>query len=117
MIVDLADVVASGGKIVRPTKIVLDIDYWKGGSYNDPALDIDVTTYGVDAASPEEAMTQQSVSTTSWSNSSGFAPLGRRVAVALPQGNFGSRFRVRLTTDNIAYDSVQVYYDEQEDPR
>ena len=117
VVVDLGEVVSGEGKIVRPAKVVLDIDYWKGGNYSDPELAVDVTVLGTEAATPEDVMAQQTVTTTSWSNSSGDAPYKRRVAVALPNTQFGTRFRVRLTYDNLALDSVQVYYDEQDDVR
>ena len=117
VVVDLGEVVAGQGKIVRPTKVVLDLDYWKGGNYSAPELAVDATVFGTEATTPEDAMTQQTVTTTGWADSSGDAPYKRRVSVALPNLQFGTRFSVRLTYDNLALDSVQVYYDEQEDPR
>lgn len=117
VVVDLGEMVAGQGKIVRPTKVVLDLDYWKGGNYSAPELAVDATVFGTEAATPEDAMAQQTVTTTGWTDSSGDAPYKRRVSVALPNLQFGTRFSVRLTYDNLALDSVQVYYDEQEDPR
>lgn len=117
VVVDLGEVVASPGTVCRPVKVVIDLDYWKGGDYSDPSLLIDATVLGSEATTPEDTMTQQTVSTTSWADTVGDDPYQRRVAVALPNLQFGTRFRVRLTFDNLALDAVQVYYDEQEDPR
>jgi len=117
VIVDLGEQTAGEGKIVRPVKVVLDIDYWKGGNYSAPELAIDATVLGTEATTPEDAMTQQTVTVTGWADSVGNAPYKRRVSVALPHLQFGTRFKIRLTYDNLALDSVQVYYDEQDDPR
>jgi hypothetical protein len=62
-------------------------------------------------------MAQQTVTTSGWTDTVGDAPYKRRVAVALPNLQFGTRFRIRLTFDNVAIDTVQVYYDEQDDIR
>ncbi len=117
VVVDLGETLAGDGMIARPVKVVIDLDYWKGGNYSDPELAIDATVLGTMADTPEDEMAQQTVDVSSWTNSSGDAPLKRRVAVALPNLQFGTRFRIRLTYDNLALDTVQVYYDEQDDPR
>ena len=117
VVVDLGETLAGEGNIVRPVKVVLDIDYWKGGNYSAPELKIDATVLGTESAVPEDVVAQQVVATSGWTNSSGNAPYKRRVSVALPSAQFGTRFRVRVTYDNLALDSVQVYYDEQDDPR
>ena len=117
VIVDLGEVGAGQGTIVRPIKVVIDFDYWKGGSYSAPELAIDATVLGTEAVTPQDTLAQQVVATTSWADTSGDAPYNRRVAVALPASQFGTRFKVRLTYDGIALNSVQVYYDEQDDPR
>jgi hypothetical protein len=117
VVVDLGEVTAPDGKIVRPIKVVLDIDYWKGGNYSAPELAIDATVLGTESTTPEDIMAQETVTTTGWADTSGDAPYKRRVPVALPNLQFGTRFRIRLTYDNLALDGVQVYYDEQDDPR
>jgi len=117
VVVDLGEVSAPGGKIVRPIKVVLDIDYWKGGNYSAPELAVDATVLGTESTTPEDSIVQQTVTTTGWADTSGDSPYKRRVPVALPNTQFGTKFRIRLTYDNIALDSVQVYYDEQDDPR
>ncbi len=117
VVVELGETVAGEGMVVRPTKVVLDIDYWKGGNYSAPELKIDATIHGTEAATSEDALTQQTVTTTSWGNTTGDLPNHRRVAVALPQGQWGTRFDITITYDNLALDIVQVYYDEQRDPR
>lgn len=120
VVVDLGEITAPSGKIVRPVKVVLDLDYWKGGNYSAPELAVDATVMGTtfdDGTAPEDTMAQQTITTSGWADSPGDAPHKRRVAVALPNLQFGTRFRIRLTYDNLALDEVQVYYDEQEDPR
>ena len=114
---ELGEQEASDGSVIRPVKVVLDIDYWKGGNYSDPAITVDATIHGTEAATSEDSLTQQVVSTTSWGNTTGDKPNHRRVPVPLPQGQFGTRFDIKLSFDNIALDTVQVYYEEQEDPR
>ncbi len=117
VVVDLGEVAAGPGKVIRPVKVVLDIDYWKGGNYSAPELAIDATVLGTEATTPEDALAQVAITTTGWQDTSGNVPYKRRVPVALPQGQFGTRFKIRLTFDNLALDNVQVYYDEQEDTR
>lgn len=119
VVVRLGEIVAGDGALVRPTKVVLDIDYWKGGAFSAPELAIDAHIDGCvgDPATPYDDLTQQVVTTTSWGNSTGELPNSRRVAVALPQGQWGTRFYIQLTFDTIALDNVQVYYEEQKDPR
>lgn len=117
VVVDLGEIVAPNGKIVRPVKVVLDIDYWKGGNYSAPELKIDATVLGTEATTPQDVLAQQSVTTTGWADISGNTAFKRRVPVALPNAQFGTRFSVRITYDNLALDTVQVYYDEQDDPR
>lgn len=117
VVVDLGEVSAPGGKIVRPIKVVLDIDYWKGGNYSAPELAVDATVLGTESSTPEDSIVQQTVTTTGWADTSGDTPYKRRVPVALPNTQFGTKFRIRLTYDNLAIDNVQVYYDEQDDPR
>jgi len=119
VVVDLGEIVSGAGKIIRPVKVVLDIDYWKGGNYSAPELAVDATIKGVvgEGATPEDILSQQTETTTSWDNTSGDLPYKRRVPVILPQGQYGTRFRIRLTYDNLALESVQVYYEEQKDPR
>ena len=117
VIVDLGEVLASDGKVCRPVKVVLDLDYWKGNPYNNPTLKVDATIYGIDDDTPEDILATQTILSTTWDSTSGDLPFKRRVSVPLPQGQHGTRFRIRFTYDNIALDTIQVYYDEQEDPR
>jgi hypothetical protein len=117
VIVDLGETVAGEGDIVRPVKVVIDLDYWKGGNYSAPELKIDATVLGTESTVPEDSITSQTVTTSGWNDTSGNLPYKRRVAVALPATQFGTRFRIRVTYDNLALDTVQVYYDEQDDPR
>jgi hypothetical protein len=117
MVIDLGETLAGDGKIIRPTKVVLDIDYWKGGNYSAPELAIDATVLGTESSSPEDSLAQQTVTTSGWADSVGDTPFKRRVPVVLPQSQFGTRFLIRITADNLALDSVQVYYDEQDDNR
>lgn len=116
-VVQLGETLAGEGKKIRPIKVVLDIDYWKGGQFVDPSISIDGLVLGTEAATPEDAIATQTVTTSSWANTVGDVPYKRRVSVALPNAQFGTRFIITLTVDNLALDSVQVYYDEQEDPR
>ena len=116
-VVRLGETVASEGKIIRPSKVVIDLDYWKGGDFDTPSLSIDATVSGTESTTPEDILTTQTVTTTGWADSSGDLPYKRRVAVALPNAQFGTRFFVQLSFDGIALDTVQVYYDEQDDPR
>jgi len=117
VVVDLGEHAAGQGMVVRPVKVVADIDYWKGGNYSAPEFAVDATVYGTEAATPEDVMAQQTVTTSGWTDTVGDAPYKRRVAVALPNLQFGTRFRIRLTFDNVAIDTIQVYYDEQDDIR
>jgi hypothetical protein len=117
VVVDLGETVSAEGNIVRPVKVVLDIDYWKGGNYSAPELAVDATVLGTEATVPEDSAAQQVVTTSGWQNTSGDVPYKRRVAVTLPNLQFGTRFKIRITYDNLALDAVQVYYDEQDDPR
>ncbi len=117
VVVDLGEIEAGEGKILRPVKVVLDLDYWKGGNYSDPELAVDADILGTESDTSTDTLAQQTVTVTSWANTSGDLPARRRVPVALPQGQFGTAFRIRLTYDNLALDSVVVYYDEQDDPR
>ena len=118
VVVDLGEVVGDQGTIIRPIKVVLDLDYWKGGTYTTPELKVDATVLGTESTTPEHSMAQQNVPAVDiWADTSGNAPYRRRVPVALPNTPFGTRFRVRLTFDNLAIDTVQVYYETQQDPR
>lgn len=117
VVVDLGEIVASQGMRVRPTKVVIDAQYWKGGSYDDPSIAVDCTILGTEGGSPEDVLPQASPATTSWGNSTGNEPSQRRISIPLPQGQFGTRFRTRLTFDNLALDAVEVQYEETEDAR
>ena len=117
VVVDLGEVDAGEGKIVRPIKIVLDVDYWKGGQYSAPSLTIDGQVKGTEASTPEDDLVTQAVTTTTWADIPADLPYTRRVAVALPNAQFGTKFYIRLTYNNLAISNVQVYYDEQDDPR
>ncbi len=118
VIVDLGEIEADDGQFIRPVKVVLDIDYWKGGNYSAPELAIDATILGTsNDTAPEDVLAQQVVTTTAWANSTGDLPTKRRVEVALPQGQYGMRIRVRVTYDNLALERVHVYYEGQDDTR
>ena len=116
-VVRLGETVAGEGKIIRPTKVVVDLDYWKGGTYEDPSLLVDGTVMGTEAAASQDAFAQQTVTTTAWGDTTANLPYKRRVAVALPNTQFGTRFEITLTFESLALDTVQVYYEEQDDPR
>ncbi len=120
-VVDLGEQRAAQGTVIRPTKVILDIDYWKGGNYSDPILKIDATIFGTgltNDATPEDTLTQEVQDMVAvWGDTPGDLPYKRRVAVVLPHGQFGTRFRIRVTYDNIALDVVDVYYEEQNDTR
>ena len=117
MLVRLGETDAGEGKIVRPVKVVLDIDYWKGGTYTAPSLSIDAVVMGTESAASEDTIATQTVTTTGWGNTTSNYPKKRRVPVVLPNAQFGTSFYVEITGGTIALNSVQVYYDEQEDPR
>ena len=117
-VVDLGEITAGSTKIIRPTKVVLDLDYWydvAGTYYAPPTIEVDATVLGCYGAVAEDAIAQQTVTTSSWADSTTGAR--RRVAVSLPASQWGTAVRVRLTLDNVALRNVHVYYDEQEDIR
>ncbi len=117
VVVDLGEIVASAGSRCRPTKAVLDVDYWKGGDYSNPSVSVDATILGCEGASSEDVLSQVTADTSSWGDTSGDSPSKRRISLPLPQGQFGTRFRVRLTFDNISLDAVEIQYEETEDFR
>lgn len=117
VVVQLATIEAEDSQLLRPVKVVVDVDYWKGGNYSAPELAIDATVEGIEADTPKDTSAQISVTTSGWDASTGNKPLSRRVSTALPQLQFGSRAFVTLTFDNLALDRVRVYYEAIEDVR
>lgn len=116
--VDLGEVTAAEGKVIRPTKVVFDVGYWKGGNYSDPSLSVVGFITGTETNDPPlDTLATQTVTTTAWGDSFLNFPYRRRVPVVLPQGQFGTSFFIRIQFDNLALESVQVYYEEQDDPR
>ncbi|MEE9125356.1 MAG: hypothetical protein V3U14_12835 [candidate division NC10 bacterium] len=116
-IVDLGEIEASGGRLVRPVKVVFDVDYWKGGNYSSPVLKVDATVKGLEADTSEVSATQITVATSAWDDTTGDAPSARRVSIALEELAFGVRTHIRVTLNNLALNVVQVYYEEDTDPR
>lgn len=117
VIVDLATIEAEDSKLLRPVKVVIDIDYWKGGNYSAPTLAIDSTVEGIEADTPIDTSAQIVVDPSGWDSSVGDLPLSRRVSRALPQLQFGSSAFVRLTFNNLALYRVRVYYESIDDVR
>lgn len=117
VILDLGTIESDDDNLLRPVKVVAVVDYWKGGNYAAPTLAIDATVSGIDGDTPSDAAAQVVVSSTSWDASTGDAPNTRRVSTSLPQLQWGTKAKIRLTFNNLAVDNVRVYYEEIDDIR
>jgi|TARA_R110000823_G_scaffold73900_7_gene169795 hypothetical protein len=117
VVLDLGTIQSADDNLLRPVKVVVVLDYWKGGNYTAPSLAIDAAVNGIEADTPSDSATQVVVSTSGWDNSTGNLPTTRRVSTPLQQLQWGTKADIRLTFNNLAIDNVRVYYEEIDDIR
>ena len=119
MVIELDEISAENDALVRPVKVVLDIDYWNGAVFGgDPTLTIDASVLGTESDTvPEDSATQISVDTSSWLATSGNQPIRRRVSAAIEPLQYGQEVRITLGGDQWALRKARVYYEAQDDVR
>ena len=98
--------------LVRPVKLVLEIDYWKGGEFGDLRLDVACSVVGTEANDPVSVLPPSTLVRNEW------APgerIRRRVSTRFAQAPFGQGIDIDLSGDGWALHRAVVYYEEQED--
>lgn len=118
MLVRLGDTYDKEGDLVRPTKLVLDIEYWKEDTdYEDVSILATPVIRGTpDATTPEVTGTTVTVSTTGWpdtdaSNDSDPTGLRHRVEVPFEFLPFGTSFYIDIEGESFAIHRAIVEYE------
>lgn len=114
MQVVLGTIIAEGDSWVRPKKVVLDIDYWKGTGYQAPSITVDATVKGTENATSEASCTQKTIASTSWDNAEGSK---QRVEVAIEPLPWAQEIVVEIGGDGFAIDVARIYYEQRDDTR
>jgi hypothetical protein len=109
----LSAITADEGESVRASSVTLELDYWKGGTYDfaDPELEVQVATHRIERGDFQVSETLTAELSALEETTAGNA--GRaRIVVPLPNMPWGSAIQIRfVTVKNVAFDVVAVDYE------
>ena len=112
MTIALGTIKPSGPGLVRPVKLVLEIDYWKGGGFETPELEVGGTIMGAEASDSTFGLQQQTAATEDWADGQ---RKRKRQWIRFEQAPYGQGIDIDLFGDGWALHRAIVYYEEQED--
>lgn len=112
--VRLGAIRADADRILKPKKVVIEANYWKGTGYTAPAMTVVTKVAGLDADTSTATSSSFSVASTSWANAEGAL---RSIVVPVEDLPYGTEIITEITMNGFALERVKVYYEETPDVR
>ena len=114
--VEIPRIAADPGKLIRPTALEIEFNYWKGTGYDDPTITTKVSVEGVKNAAGSDSATDVVIESGSgaqptWDDAEA---AHRSARVNLDHVEYGSSIVVGLEFNGVAIENIHVIYEEQE---